>query len=325
MRNVFNHLLATLCIADMLLIMTNMMFTVNTLHPNHPNISLLVPWSDGLGHIAVTMSVFLTIALTAERYYAVCSPYSYQTRVAERGHWWILSSYTIPVGLAATILNIPKLLHLIKANFVKKLFRHHIEAYIKFGIIYQVFHPLSTTCLIPIFVLCILNYRIFIGSKRTISHSSNTDTSLAKIMMTVVAVFILLSIPKVFLALYEVSTIPTILDCHQRKCRYHISPGRWVADSIIRYLVMLNSSINFIIYCFVGSNFRQTLLRSLQAWLCKSKCADQQVQVQLVQVRNKNNLQCEGTQRERHENEVRMVVKTHSEDDCAPALLVSGC
>ena len=123
MRNVFNHLLATLCIADMLVIMTNMMFTVNTLHPNHPNISLLVPWSDGLGHIAVTMSVFLTIALTAERYYAVCSPYSYQTRVAERGHWWILSSYTIPVGLAATILNIPKLLHLIKANFVKKLFR----------------------------------------------------------------------------------------------------------------------------------------------------------------------------------------------------------
>ena len=144
-------------------------------------------------------------------------------------------------------------------------------------------------------------------------------------MMTVVAVFILLSIPKVSLALYEVSTIPNILDCHQRKCRYHISPGRWVADSIIRYLVMLNSSINFIIYCFVGSNFRQTLLRSLQAWLCKCKCSDQQVQVQLVQVRSKNNLHCEETQRQSHENEVLLVVETHSEDDREPALLVSEC
>ena len=30
-------------------------------------------------------------------------------------------------------------------------------------------------------------------------------------------------------------------------------------DSVIRYLVMLNSSVNFIIYCFVGSRFRNSL------------------------------------------------------------------
>ena len=30
-------------------------------------------------------------------------------------------------------------------------------------------------------------------------------------------------------------------------------------SNVFRYLVLLNSSINFIIYCFVGSKFRTTL------------------------------------------------------------------
>ena len=83
MRNVFNHLLATLCMADMMVILTNLVFSINTLCPNNPFLSTLVPVSDGLCHIAVTASVFLTIAITVERFYAVCSPFTYQTRVVD--------------------------------------------------------------------------------------------------------------------------------------------------------------------------------------------------------------------------------------------------
>ena len=77
--------------------------------------------------------------------------------------------------------------------------------------------------------------------------------------MTIVTVFIILIIPKMVLALYEVSTISDIVECYESSCYYYLSPKRWAMDIIIRYLVMLNSSINFIIYCFVGSNFRNTL------------------------------------------------------------------
>merc|ERR1719318_2200585 len=109
--------------ADMLVILTNLFFSFNTLFPSNQLLSSLVPVSDSLCHIAVTASVFLTIAITVERFYAVCSPFTYQTRVVERGHWWILSSYILPVLLTAIMLNIPKLLHLAKMDFVKNIFR----------------------------------------------------------------------------------------------------------------------------------------------------------------------------------------------------------
>ena len=42
-------------------------------------------------------------------------------------------------------------------------------------------------------------------------------------------------------------------------------------DHIVRYLIMLNSSINFIIYCFIGSNFRKTFLGFIKPVLNRSR------------------------------------------------------
>ena len=86
-----------------------------------------------------------------------------------------------------------------------------------------------------------------------------------KILLTLVIVFIVLSTPKMVLALVEVSTIPNILDCYEKNCGYYITSSRWIADIVVRYLVLLNSAVNFIIYCFVGTNFRNTLMMSLRA------------------------------------------------------------
>ena len=91
-------------------------------------------------------------------------------------------------------------------------------------------------------------------------------------MMYIVGVFIILSLPKMSLALYEVSTIPNILECYRRTCKYFISSGRWVADIITRYLVLFNSSVNFIIYCFAGTNFRKVLCEMLRKiWVLKTR------------------------------------------------------
>ena len=127
----------------------------------------------------------------------------------------------------------------------------------------------------------VLNIKIIWKSRRLNgSNSHNIDFTLAKIMMSIVFVFIVLHFPKMIMALYEVnqisnsfknaqtfwqvSTIPDIFDCYRHGCLYYVSSSRWIADHIIRYLVMLNSSVNFIIYCFVGSNFRETLFKNFE-------------------------------------------------------------
>jgi hypothetical protein len=95
----------------------------------------------------------MTIAITVERYYAVSSPYTYQIRLLKKGFWWILFSYVLPVIFTAIFLNIPKILQLGKV--LSMLPDNYKQISIKTGIVYQVFHPLSTNCILPIAVLSV--------------------------------------------------------------------------------------------------------------------------------------------------------------------------
>merc|ERR1712211_77541 len=44
---------------------------------------------------------------------------------------------------------------------------------------------------------------------------------------------------------------------------YWAPERQWFADFVARYPAILNSSINFLIYCLVGTNFRTSLMRSM--------------------------------------------------------------
>ena len=263
MNNMFNKLLVILCMVDLLVILPNLILACTTLFPQSSIFHSLTPWSDGLCHVAISASVFMTIAITLERYYAVSSPYTYQIRLLKKGFWWILFSYILPVIFGAIIINIPKILQL--ANVLTMLPKNYKQIVIKAGVIYQVFHPLSTNCIAPIAVLSVLNFKIGMASRQRLSTYTklSSEIRMAKVMMIIVIIFIILNIPKMSLSIYEISTIPNILECFERQCPYHISTKRWLLDGIVRYMVMLNSSINFIVYCFFGSSFRSTLMQLL--------------------------------------------------------------
>ena len=78
---------------------------------------------------------------------------------------------------------------------------------------------------------------------------------MSKVMMTIVGLFLVTNIPRVSLLLHEAATIPSILKCIDRSCRYFVSNKVWLVDSIIRVLILMNSTLNFLVYCLGGPQY----------------------------------------------------------------------
>ena len=94
-------------------------------------------------------------------------------------------------------------------------------------------------------------------SKRT------REFQLARMMMVLVLIFLILNCPRLVLGLIEVTQLYSVELCYHHDLDYHIKKETYLIDFAARFLVIINSSINFIIYCLAGSQFRHKLLEIL--------------------------------------------------------------
>ena len=94
-------------------------------------------------------------------------------------------------------------------------------------------------------------------SKRT------REFQLARMMMVLVLIFLILNCPRLVLGLIEVTQLYSVELCYHHHLDYHIKKETYLIDFAARFLVIINSSINFIIYCLAGSQFRHKLLEIL--------------------------------------------------------------
>ena len=108
MTSVFNHLLLSLCLSDLIFLLTSLVMSPIAMgyHDLYP--AELYHLCECVCHVALAASIFLTTSLSLERHQAVCSPHSYQARIVCTGHTQLLAYYVLPTIVAAITLNIPR-------------------------------------------------------------------------------------------------------------------------------------------------------------------------------------------------------------------------
>ena len=96
-----------------------------------------------------------------------------------------------------------------------------------------------------------------------LSNYNNND-NLAPILFGVVIVFVICNSLRVILNIYDSAVVEDIIECEKQKMgRY---PPAWVlcTISVSHLLLMLNSSVNFLVYCVAGKRFRSILAKKIR-------------------------------------------------------------
>jgi hypothetical protein len=80
------------------------------------------PYLDVCTQLSVCASVFMVVALSFERHFAICSPHAYRIHLRTTDRWKHLTMYIVPVIGLSLFLNIPMFVNL-QVKLLKKVHR----------------------------------------------------------------------------------------------------------------------------------------------------------------------------------------------------------
>jgi len=284
MRSAFNQLLIILCIIDSMFLLSNIPTTVMAL-----GLRIFVPVNSYFtvaSHISLCASVLMIVALSHERYFAICSPHIYRIHMRSVSRWKHLAKYIVPVVLVSIICNIPMLINIIDREILKN------PIYVKVNLYLRGVHPLSTTGLLPILYLIFANIRISQGIKKlrkprvataivsmsgsnfielncNIIGANNFQRNCSKnkrhskeirttyMAISIITSFAVLNFPRFIATIIEVVNTNLIIKCVENEVRYLPTISFYRLDYFARMLMVLNSAINFLIYCAVSTPFKK--------------------------------------------------------------------
>jgi len=236
----------------------------------------ITPYSFPIIHISLTGSVYSVVAVALERFITVCFPFTQCNMCGGLG-------YIIPIVLFSIFYNFIKffelttdlieheewILHDNGTNISTSTWYPFVNAttlrsdpvYKEYVVFVLNFVMMG---LIPVLLLSILNFMIYRSISRAtathnnISSSHRRDTTMARLLMAIVVVFLCCHSTKIITNCYEAFQFVTY--------GYLGPPPFWV-DILIRVnhlLLAINSAINIVIYSFKDFKFRTVLFSAFK-------------------------------------------------------------
>lgn len=251
-RKVFYNLLIGLVCFDMLFILSyGAKFGYESLacQPTNELVSDIVFF---VWNIGITGSIYMTVAISVKRYLGTCHPYFFHGRKL-----WL---YVVPVVLISISYNFPK--------FVERRY-YYINGTIHFNLpekassmsyknAYNLWANGIVNLAVPLLMLALLNgaiiANIYRSNRRIGDCRSNEKANLkstTKLLFCIVFIFVVSQGMRI---------IHKILKYHGKE-NEEFRRKVEVETPIKALILILNSSVNFIIYCLVVKSFRKEFRR----------------------------------------------------------------
>ena len=274
----FVNLLITLCIFDILFIVAVIMFYTLPIHFEYYEIELLpylTPFLLPFIHIALTGSVYAVVAVAVERYFMICNPFN--TNYHGRG-----MRYVAFIVIFSLVYNINKFLEVTyeyevsptsiwnetsqtveTVNVTKAVVAitslREDPTYTQVAIVVN----FVVMVVMPLMILSICHVLTFRSIRENtqrhnaISSHQRRDNAMAMLFFIIIACFVLSHSGKFVLNFFEISRL--LMD--RQKDEWPL--WAFVLTRINHLLLVVNSSINFFIYCFRDAKFSDALLSLL--------------------------------------------------------------
>ncbi|XP_076470676.1 FMRFamide receptor-like [Babylonia areolata] len=272
MRSSTSFYLTSLAVYDNFILLSMLLFfNLPALGSRLPAISgwyaryiVIMPMWYPLSLAAQMGSIYTCVAFTVERFIAVCRPlHAANTCTKSRAKRTILLIF-----LWSVLYNIPRYFHyeagrhwnnstqahemrVTETDFAKNdVFRH----------VYIIYFQLIFMFLLPFLVISVLNAALLKAINRSrqqrqqMSTSATREHNLTVMLVAVIVVFLVCQFPTI---------VDNILVAIVREEKHGKVLQYQLLYTVCTFLVTINSSLNFVLYCLFGKKFRMVLCHVL--------------------------------------------------------------